>query len=96
MAKRHDVEVTDEQWEKIRPHLPERKRSREGGRIDRRPVSRGLAGRQPNLFHANSCPTLEVHLSLRRLHQFTLHHITCNRPTVLLRKPVLHRGAPLS
>ena len=30
MAKRHDVEVTDEQWEKIRPHLPERKRSRKG------------------------------------------------------------------
>ena len=32
MAKRHDVEATDEQWEQIRPHLPERKRSRKGGR----------------------------------------------------------------
>ncbi|MBX7074833.1 MAG: transposase [Pirellulales bacterium] len=31
MAKRHDVKVTDEQWEKIRPHLPERKRNRKGG-----------------------------------------------------------------
>ena len=32
MAKRHDVEVSDEQWEKIKPHLPRRKPSRKGGR----------------------------------------------------------------
>jgi transposase len=32
MARRHDVELTDQQWERIKPHLPERKRSRKGGR----------------------------------------------------------------
>jgi transposase len=32
MAVRHEVFVTDEQWEKIGPLLPERKRSPKGGR----------------------------------------------------------------
>ena len=32
MARRHEVFVSDEQWEKIKPFLPERKRSARGGR----------------------------------------------------------------
>jgi transposase len=32
MARRHEVFVSDEQWEKIEPFLPKRKRSRRGGR----------------------------------------------------------------
>ena len=32
MAKRHDVEVTGEQWEKIKPHLPQRKAILKEGR----------------------------------------------------------------
>ena len=32
MARRHDVELTDEQWERIRPHLPQPQPSARGGR----------------------------------------------------------------
>lgn len=32
MARRQEVFVSDEQWEKIKPFLPQRKRSRRGGR----------------------------------------------------------------
>jgi len=32
MARRHEVFVTDEQWEKIKPLLPERRKSAKGGR----------------------------------------------------------------
>ena len=32
MARRHEVFITDEQWERIRPFIPARKRSRQGGR----------------------------------------------------------------
>ena len=32
MARRHEVFVSDEQWEKIKPFIPKRKRSPRGGR----------------------------------------------------------------
>jgi transposase len=32
MARRHEVFITDEQWEQIKPFLPQRKRSPKGGR----------------------------------------------------------------
>ena len=32
MARRHEVFVTDEQWEKIKPLLPKRRKSAKGGR----------------------------------------------------------------
>jgi|ADGO01.1.fsa_nt_gi transposase len=32
MARTHEVFVTDEQWERIKPHLPKRRRSPRGGR----------------------------------------------------------------
>jgi transposase len=32
MARRHEVFVTDEQWEKIKPFIPTRQRSSKGGR----------------------------------------------------------------
>ena len=33
MARRHEVFVTDEQWDKIKRFIPKRKRSAKGGRV---------------------------------------------------------------
>ena|SRR5215213_11218280 len=44
MAKRHEVELSDDQWELIKPHLPKRERSRLGGRppVDDRACWEGI------------------------------------------------------